>query len=178
MQRKRILALIFIGCFIGVLLSLGSSVALDETNTTEFCISCHEMEQTVYQEYLRSPHYSNRSGVGAGCPDCHVPNTLGAKLIRKLMAANDIYHSLKGTIDTPEKFESRRAALAQRVWDRMKKSDSQTCRGCHSTKRMDPHKQSRRARDKMQKGINAGKTCIDCHQGVAHTLPDGWEDEF
>jgi cytochrome c-type protein NapC len=23
-----------------------------------------------------------------------------------------------------------------------------------------------------------GETCIECHQGVAHTLPDGWEDEF
>ena len=172
MTKKNVLLLVLAGILVGMLLLIGSSVALQNTNTTEFCISCHEMEQTVYQEYLNSPHYNNRTGAGAGCPDCHVPKALGPKLVRKLMAVNDLYHSLKGTIDTAEKFEERRELLAERVWDRMKSSDSQACRECHSSKRMDPKKQSRRAQEKMHKGLNEGKTCIDCHKGIAHNLPD------
>jgi cytochrome c-type protein NapC len=23
-----------------------------------------------------------------------------------------------------------------------------------------------------------GETCIDCHQGIAHTLPEGWEEHY
>jgi hypothetical protein len=33
---------------------------------------------------------------------------------------------------------------------------------------MDFHKQSRRAREKMEQGLRDGKTCIDCHKGIAN----------
>jgi nitrate/TMAO reductase-like tetraheme cytochrome c subunit len=36
---------------------------------------------------------------------------------------------------------------------------------------MDFHKQTPRAREKMEQARKEGKTCIECHQGVAHTLP-------
>jgi cytochrome c-type protein NapC len=36
---------------------------------------------------------------------------------------------------------------------------------------MDPHKQNPRAREAMAKGQKEGKTCIDCHKGIAHHLP-------
>ena len=62
---------------------------MEATNTTEFCISCHSMQATVYQEYKKSVHYSNRAGVRAGCPDCHVPKQLGPKLVAKVRAAKD-----------------------------------------------------------------------------------------
>ncbi len=45
---------------------------MEATNTTEFCIGCHEMENNVYQEYKPTIHFNNRTGVRAGCPDCHV----------------------------------------------------------------------------------------------------------
>ncbi|MBT7769407.1 MAG: hypothetical protein HN705_05445, partial [Rhodospirillales bacterium] len=48
---------------------------------------------------------------------------------------------------------------------------------CHSYEAMDFHKQSRRAQEKMQKGIKEGKTCIECHKGVAHKLPDDYEKD-
>ena len=85
---------------------------MEYTNSTEFCISCHEMRDTVYAEYLGSSHYKNPSGVRAVCADCHVPKDWSAKLIRKIEATNELYHKLVRTIDTKEKFEAHRLAMA------------------------------------------------------------------
>jgi nitrate/TMAO reductase-like tetraheme cytochrome c subunit len=53
----------------------------------------------------------------------------------------------------------------------MKASDSRECRNCHTWEAMDPHKQTARAQEKMAEGQKEGKTCIDCHKGIAHSLP-------
>ena len=45
------------------------------------------MKDNVYQEY-RNHHASNRSGVRATCPDCHVPRW--AEMIRKIRASNEV----------------------------------------------------------------------------------------
>jgi len=160
-----------VGGLAGIIFWGGFNTAMEETNSLEFCISCHEMETTVYQEYKQSPHFKNASGVKAICSDCHVPKSWGAKVIRKIQASNELYHKLMGTIDTPEKFETHRLEMAERVWASMKATDSRECRNCHSYEDMDFHKQSRRASKKMQEGIKEGKTCIDCHKGIAHKLP-------
>ena len=66
---------------VGGLLAWGAfNAAMDYTNTTAFCVSCHEMDQLVHQEYKQSMHYKNPSGVRAGCPDCHVPREWDRKL--------------------------------------------------------------------------------------------------
>ncbi|MGQ9369978.1 NapC/NirT family cytochrome c [Azospirillum sp. ST 5-10] len=148
------------------------SVVLEKTNSLEFCISCHSMESTVYQEYQNSPHFKNASGVRAVCADCHVPKALGPKLLAKAMAAKDVWHTLLGTLDTPEKFEKNRLHLAKRVWAKLEATDSRECRGCHSPQAMDFHKQRPKAADQMQKGFAKGETCISCHKGIAHKLPD------
>jgi cytochrome c-type protein NapC len=36
---------------------------------------------------------------------------------------------------------------------------------------MDYAEQNRRAATKHQVAFTAGQTCIDCHKGIAHTLP-------
>ena len=61
---------------VGALGTLGAKAALDLTNTVEFCTSCHEMKDNNYAEYRDTIHASNRTGVRAGCPDCHVPRAL------------------------------------------------------------------------------------------------------
>ena len=160
------------GIVVGAILLVGSLAVLEYTNTTAFCISCHEMEQTVYQEFRKSPHYKNRSGVVAGCPDCHVPREWGPKLLRKIKATNELYYKMTGAISTPEKFEAKRLELAERVWKTMEDNDSRECRHCHNQSRMDFHRQSRRAQEKMEKALKEGKTCINCHKGIAHTKPD------
>ncbi len=157
---------------LGVILWGGFNTGMEATNTLEFCISCHEMESTVYQEYKHSVHASNPSGVRAVCSDCHVPKQWVPKLVRKIKASAEVYHWLVGTIATPEKFEARRAYLAERVWLSMRESDSRECRNCHLFSSMDMAGQARFAARIHDDGASQGKTCIDCHQGIAHQLPE------
>ncbi len=171
-MKRSVVAIFIGGMALGGVLLLGSLAAFEYTNTTEFCISCHEMGQTVYQEYLKSPHYKTPSGVTAGCPDCHVPRAWGPKIVRKIQATNELYQKfITGSIGTPELFEEKRLELAEHVWAYMETTDSRECRECHNQSRMDFHKQSRRAQEKMEQGLLDGKTCIDCHKGIAHKKP-------
>ena len=155
----------------GIVFWVGFNTALENTNTETFCISCHEMKDTVYEEYRLTIHASSRSGVRATCPDCHVPKPFAPKMWAKLRASKDVYHNILGTIDTPEKFNARRLEMAEAVWSRMKETNSRECRNCHDDQSFDYMKQNRRAAALHQEGINDGKTCIDCHKGIAHRLP-------
>ena len=155
----------------GILFWGGFNTAMEWTNREEFCISCHEMKNNVYAEYRNTIHYQNRTGVRATCPDCHVPKEWVPKIIRKIQASNEVWHKILGSIDTPEKFNAKRAELAQHEWARMKRTDSHECRNCHNYSYMDYAEQNRRAATKHQVAFNQGQTCIDCHKGIAHTLP-------
>ncbi len=147
------------------------------TNTESFCISCHEMEQNVYQEYKTTIHYSNTTGVRATCPECHVPREWVHKVARKVRATNELFHWVIGSIDTPEKFRSKRHEMAGHVWETMSETDSRECRNCHDYRHMSLQQQTAMAKKTHQLGVDLGKTCIDCHQGVAHTLPAEFDRE-
>lgn len=176
-QKRSLIRLCSMGSLglilLGALLFAGGKMAIDHTNTLEFCISCHEMQANNYTEYKDTIHAKNRTGVKAICSDCHVPHDLIGTTIRKLKASNDVLHHFLGTIDTPEKFEAHRLELAKRVWQRMEESDSQECRNCHDIKAMDPEKQGKTANKQHQKALSGERTCIDCHFGIAHKEPEG-----
>ncbi len=161
-------ASLFVG---GIVFWGGFNTAMELTNREEFCISCHEMKDNVYQEYRNTIHASNRSGVRATCPDCHVPREWSYKMIRKIQASNEVLHKILGSIDTPEKFNAKRLELAEHEWARMKRTDSRECRNCHNFESFDYAEQNRRSARMHQTGLNEGKTCIDCHKGIAHQLP-------
>ena len=164
--------LLIVGFISGVVFWGGFNTAMEMTNNEQFCISCHEMEDNVYQEYKQTVHYSNRTGVRATCPDCHVPKEWTHKVVRKIQASNELLHKALGTINTREKFEGKRLELAKHVWKAMKTTDSRECRNCHNFEFMDFTEQGRRAVNAHSNGLDEGKTCIDCHKGIAHELPD------
>lgn len=166
------LASAFIVFIAGILFWGGFNTAMESTNSLEFCISCHEMKSTVYPEYKESIHYKNISGVQAQCPDCHVPKEWLPKVIRKIKASAEVYYWITGKIDSPEKFEAHRLELAKKVWKTMKETDSRECRGCHDFNNMQLDEQDKSARKKHKRAIKQGETCIDCHKGIAHELPD------
>jgi cytochrome c-type protein NapC len=168
--RFSLATLLIAGAVSGIIFWGGFNWAIEVANTEEFCISCHEMRNTVYKELQDTIHFKNRSGVRAICSDCHVPRDWFYKVRRKIQASNELFHKILGTIDTPEKFEKHRLELAQHVWQTMKDSDSRECRNCHSAAAMDPHKQSQNAQI-MAEALKNGLTCIDCHKGIAHRLP-------
>jgi hypothetical protein len=67
---------------------------------------------------------------------------------------------------------AKRLKLASHVWEVMKKTDSRECRNCHDYDSMDFTTQGRRAMSGHSVGLEEGQTCIDCHKGIAHRLPD------
>jgi cytochrome c-type protein NapC len=173
--RYSLLALLGVGFFAGIIFWGGFNTGMEATNKLEFCIGCHEMRDNVYQEYKKTIHYSNRTGVRAICSDCHVPKDWVHKIIRKTQASKELWGKLTGFIDTKEKFEAHRLELAQHEWARMKASDSRECRNCHSFEGMNMEIQDKSAKKKHTQAAMAGsgKTCIDCHKGIAHNLPEG-----
>lgn len=175
-KRPAVLGTLFLGS-IGLFIAMvGFSAALDYTNKTEFCVSCHEM-QTNYEEYKKSFHHKNISGVHVGCADCHVPKDFPAKYIAKIAASKDVLHTILGTIDTPEKYEANRLRMAQRVWRHMESRKSRNCRTCHDFESMELEEQSRRARRKHAEAIETGDHCISCHKGIVHKLPAGYNED-
>jgi cytochrome c-type protein NapC len=169
--RYSLLVLLAVVVFAGII--GGFTTAVEATNTTEFCTSCHDMSYNL-EEYKKTVHYSNPSGVRATCSDCHVPKkSWFSKMHRKLIAGADVWAELMGNIDTQEKFEAKRMEMAKREWARMKESDSIGCRNCHSFEGMDIEAQAKGARNQHTQAAMAGsgKTCIDCHKGIAHRLP-------
>ncbi len=161
----------------GILFWGGFNWSLELTNTEQFCISCHEMRDNVYKEYKKTIHYANRTGVRASCPDCHVPREWIYKVARKVRATNELFHWLAGSINTPEKFEAKRLELARHVWAGMETTDSRECRNCHANEFMSDRAQTVRATMMHSLGEGWGKTCIDCHKGISHSLPKGFDKE-
>ena len=165
--------------FVGGILFWGAfNTGMEATNTEAFCSGCHA---PIVAEIRETIHYSNRSGVRAICSDCHVPHEWTDKIVRKVQASKELVAWAVGTIDTVEKFKARRGHLAEREWARMKKNDSQECRNCHDFEFMDFSEQGRRSVAQHSTALAAGdKTCVDCHKGIAHRLPDmsgveGWQ---
>lgn len=167
------LGFLTVGGFVaGIVFWGGFNTALEVTNTERFCVSCHEMRDNVYRELQSTIHFTNRSGVRATCPDCHVPHNWTDKIARKLQASKEVWGKIFGTINTPEKFESMRLELAQHEWARFKANDSRECRNCHAFEYMDFTRQSPRAAQAHASFLaSRERTCIDCHKGIAHRLP-------
>ena len=174
------LGFLTLGGFVcGILFWGGFNTALEWSNQEAFCISCHEMKDNVYKEYTGTVHYSNASGVRAICSDCHVPKEWGPKVLRKMRASmHELPGWIFGTIDTREKFLAKRLELATNEWRRMLANDSHECRNCHELNHMDLAEQGRSASRKHipERVAESGDTCISCHQGIAHELPDGWSE--
>jgi cytochrome c-type protein NapC len=168
-QSKSLLLLVVV-FLAGIGFAAALSTGLSYSNRMDLCVSCHSL-QLPYEEYKESMHYKNASGVQATCADCHVPDAVIPKLYAKVLAVKDVYHEIVGTIDTPEKFEAHRWTMANRVWDRMKASNSQACRSCHDFANMDLSAQDRSARSRHGAAEDRGQTCIDCHKGIVHRMP-------
>jgi cytochrome c-type protein NapC len=178
------LGFLTLGGFVaGVLFWGGFNTVLEATNQEKFCVSCHEMNTNVFEELKQTIHFTNRSGVRATCPDCHVPHEWTDKIARKMQASKEVWGKIFGTINTRDKFVAMRRELAEHEWARLKANNSLECRNCHSAESMDITKQGARAARVHQAYLFTGeRTCIDCHKGIAHQLPNmegvppGWSE--
>ena len=174
--KYSLLTLLVVGFFSGILFWGGFNTGMEATNQLKFCIGCHEMRDNVYVEYQETIHYKNRTGVRAICSDCHVPHDWSHKIVRKLQASKEVWSKLTGYVDTKEKFETHRMEMATKEWNRMKSVGSRECGNCHDFDNMDAKKQKPKAQKMHAQAKLEGKTCIDCHKGIAHLLPKEYID--
>jgi cytochrome c-type protein NapC len=170
-RRYSVLTLLVAGIAIGISGWLVMDAGLAATSSEEFCISCHEIRINTYSQLQKTSHYSNASGVNASCADCHLPKAFIPKMVRKIEASREVWGKITGVIDTPEKYAAHAPAMKAREIARLRANDSQECRDCHTVARMDLALQSAKAREYHQNMAARGKTCIDCHAGIAH--PEG-----
>lgn len=150
----------------------GFNTAMEQTNKEEFCLSCHTMRDNMLPELQKTVHWSNRSGVRAECQDCHVPHEFTDKIARKMQASREVWGQIVGTIGTREKFEEHRIVLARREWARMEANDSRECRNCHDYGDMDINLMRPTSQVAMRAAAERDESCISCHKGIAHHLPD------
>jgi cytochrome c-type protein NapC len=165
------IAVLVVVVVVGGGITAAAAVTVHMTSTEEFCSSCHTNDAAA--EFKDTIHDKNRTGVRATCADCHLPKELVPMMVRKVKAAKEVWGHFTGVIDTKEKYDKHRYAMAVNEWTRIKKNDSQECRNCHTPGAMDPEKQSETARARHTKAQAEKITCIDCHFGIAHTEPDG-----
>lgn len=170
-RRWRIALFILLVASVTLLVAAGSAVVLHKTSDTAFCVSCHSMQRPL-AEYQGSIHFQNHAGIRAECSDCHIPTQPAAYMMTKLAASKDLLGELTGRLDSEENYNAHKLTMAQSVWRKMKADDSATCRSCHSYGAMDMLAQRPEARKAHPVAVKAGETCIDCHRGVAHILPD------
>lgn len=154
----------FIILFLGFLLALGAWQFIHHVGGWDACTSCHSMK-FAHEEYQKSTHYKSRSGVRAGCVDCHIPGGVLRVLIFKQLI-KDRYVEFTNPIVTKGDWDRRRPALAKKVRDRLIYNKSDTCGGCHKEDAVIPSKdRGKKAHQDMKK---TGETCIDCHYNIVH----------
>lgn len=169
-SKYSVLFLMVVGVLLGAVLLIGSFVSMEITGSNAFCLSCHEM-QAAYDEYIESSHYKNHSGVTTLCGECHLPHKYPLKIFVKASRLAEVWYHLLGVIDTKEKYELNRLNMAQKVWDELRDNGSQYCIACHAFENMRIDKQTLHAQRAHARAVRTDKSCIECHQGVAHKLP-------
>ena len=171
--RWSVLALVVVGLIIGAGGVIATQVMVAATGTNEFCSgACHSM-QWVAQEYRQSGHAINRTGVSAGCHDCHIPHDYPDLLWYKAKAGiKDAIGEARGVISTEEKFKKERLRMAKSVWAEFKANDSENCQHCHVFSKEIVAKQKDFVRPMHEQVLAKAATCVDCHKGIAHTAPD------
>jgi len=171
--RWSVLALVVVGLLIGAGATIATQVMVAVTGTNEFCGgACHSMTW-VSQEYRQSGHHVNRTGVAAGCHDCHIPHQYPELLWYKAKAGiKDVIGEARGVISTEEAFKKERLRMAKLVWAEYKETNSANCRTCHVFTPEVIAKQKSFAQPMHRKVMANEGTCIDCHKGIAHTAPD------
>ena len=167
-----VLALLIVGILIGFVATAGTQVMVAVTGTDKFCGgACHSM-QWVAKEHKESVHGNNRTGVVAGCADCHIPHDYPRILWYKAVAGTkDIIGEMRGVISTEEKFNKARLEMAKHVWAEYKATNSENCRSCHLFTPATLTKQKDFVRPMHQQVLDKQATCIDCHKGTGHAAP-------
>lgn len=170
-KKKWMIGGVLLVLLLGGALFFGVQKVFHATSDTSFCVLCHSMTQPK-EEWEGSKHFSNAKGIRAECADCHLPPDSLHYLKAKVLALKDVYGELTGKIPDAEAYETHRLAMAQTVWDDMKANDSASCRTCHNESAWILSEQEENAQKMHAIGKETQQTCIDCHKGIVHFMPE------
>lgn len=147
-----------------------------KSSSNDFCLSCHSHEQFIKPEFEASSHFKNASGVRAGCADCHLPHHDWFEMMwKKAISIKDVFGEMSGMLSTAEKYEAHRGPMAVKVWEQFLSNDSKYCRNCHSFAAMDTEAQGKMPGRMHPAAMGEGQSCIECHRGIVHALPQDEE---
>lgn len=148
---------------LGVLIMLGGKAGMESTATDKFCDqTCHTHPEAT-QTWIKSTHFTTKSGVVTHCIECHLP-ARGAEYYteKARLGAQDIYGKLFK--DAAKINWQSKQSLAHAVTFTYDSS----CIRCHanlfsvglSKKGVDGHLHYQRSKAKMK--------CVNCHLAVGH----------
>lgn len=159
---------------VSVVLGLGLAAAyasaVNYTSSLNFCAhTCHEMQDTVYQEYTHTKHFRNEQGVVVGCPQCHLPhNNWPDTFGHKFMATFELFPHFFGGYSDPKVFEKHRLELAKKVWAEFKANNAAECKACHAYSNMVMSEQRPSIQAQHADAMKTNENCLDCHKGITH----------
>ena len=157
------LVLIGAGTLLGIALVLGGKAGVDATSSDKFCDqTCHAHPEAT-QTWIKSTHYTTKSGVVTHCIDCHLPGSGFTYYTEKArLGAQDIYGK---TFKDLSKIDWQ---AKQHLDEARTFTYDSACIRCHanlfsvglSKKGVDGHLHYQRSKEKMR--------CINCHLHVGH----------
>ena len=133
--------------------------------------------QWVGNAYQKGAHAKTATGVTAGCADCHIPyesqhanpwQYVVLMAYKAKSGAKDVYHQLKGTIDTEQKWLQERDRLSAHVKEWMASNNSLTCRGCHDLTKMSNPDNPAVAEMHAPLATVDNVVCVECHTNAGH----------
>lgn len=158
---RLVLAILFVA-----LLAAGG-YATQKTSTTEFCLSCHEMERYSF-ELKRSSHAKDKDKKDIGCSQCHLPGSMGLAYmaVKSYLGVGDLLAHY--TVDTKDLDRRRMQEVARRfVLD-------ESCLACHqdlmkNVKGEAISPEGKKAHLSWQGKDGSGRHgCAYCHANMAH----------
>ena len=169
-----------IGVAVGIVFCGAFSNVMHWAGSTPFCGEfCHSMDVT-YAAYKKGLHYNTRSGMHAGCSDCHLLNYANehnnpieytAMLLDKANAGtHSLIGEIQGSLSTPEKQIAERERMAKHVRDQMKERNFSNCRACHDVTAMNNPKKKMISKfhQKMTVDAEPKVDCVACHKNAGH----------
>jgi formylglycine-generating enzyme required for sulfatase activity len=161
--NKKSLALVGIGILVGFVILLGGKAGVDATSTDKFCDQACHAHPDATQTWIKSAHYTTKSGVVVHCIECHLPPAGLDFLTEKArLGAQDIYGKAFKNLSKID-WQSKQSLDQARTF-----TYDSACIRCHanlfsvglSRKGVDGHLHYQRSKDKMR--------CINCHQHAGH----------
>ena len=161
--KHKSLLLAGIGACFGFAILLSGKAGMDATSSDRFCDRACHVHPDATQTWIRSPHYTTKSGVVVHCVECHLPGggvTYYSEKAR--LGGQDIYGKLFKNL-TKINWQSKQTLIQARTF-----TYDSACIRCHanlfsaglSKKGVDGHLHYQRSRDKMR--------CINCHLHTGH----------